>query len=203
MARYPALSVVSRAVAALLDEARSESEFPKADFSLIGTAAINGTETEHDDIPTTGVSVFPYSVTYNAQRRPASPRVAANGERFRPSILLDLHFLLSAWSSSVFQQMRLLGWAARTLEDTPILSAGFLNRWDSSGEAVFDATESVEIAAEPLAMQDLVAIWEVNKPRMQPSLGYVARMIAIDSDVLLPDVGLVRSRTLNHGVLVE
>jgi hypothetical protein len=52
----------------------------------------------------------------------------------------------------------------------------------------------VEIVAEPLSLQDLVAIWEVNKARQQPSLGYVARMISIDSQVTMPEEKLVRSR---------
>jgi hypothetical protein len=204
MARFSALSVISRAVAALLSEASSEDEFPKADYPVLGTAVISGTGgDQQDDPPKLGVSVFPYRVAYNAQRRPASPRVSATGERFRAPILLDLHFLISAWACSALQQMRLLGWAARTLEDTPILTAGSLNRWGLGDETVFGTTESVEIVAEPLSMQELVAIWEVNKSRMQPSLGYVARMIAIDSEILLPDPGIVRSRTLNQGVLVE
>src|SRR5262245_3488756 len=100
MARYSALSVASRAVAALLEEARSEDEFPKAEFPLIGTALISGVGVaDNDTLPSLGVSVFPYRVAYNAQRRPVSPRVTADGERFRAPVLLDLHLLISAWAS--------------------------------------------------------------------------------------------------------
>jgi len=204
MARFSALSLVSRAVAALLDEASTDDEFPKAQFPLLGTAVISGVGADENEAPPgLGVSVFPYRVAHNAQRRPVLPRVTADGQRFRPPVLLDLHLLISAWASSAFEQMRLLGWAARMLEDTPILTPGFLNRWAVGGETVFGSSESVEVVAEPLSIQELLAIWEVNKHRMQPSLGYVARMIAIDSEVPVPDVGIVRSRTFKPGVLSE
>ena len=103
------------------------------------------------------------------------------GTRRRPPVPLDLHFLLTAWAADAGQQQRLLGWAVRTLEDTPILPAGFLNRFAPGGQNVFEPSETVELVGETLTLQDLENIWEVAKARQQPSLGYVARQVAIDS----------------------
>jgi hypothetical protein len=204
MASFSALSVVAQTVAALLSEAALRDEFPSADYPVIGPPTLTTTGSpDPATLPGTGVTVFPYRVTYNTQRRATLPRTNTAGERFRASLLLDLHLLITAWAPGAVQQLRLLGWAARTLEDTPMLTPGLLNRWGPGGEEVFGAAEAVELVAEPLTLQDLVSIWELNKARQQPSLGYIARMIQIDSDVRLPDAGLVRSRNFDQGVLKE
>jgi len=62
------------------------------------------------------------------RRRLGARRRDPVGRRYRPSTPLDLWYLLTAWSSEAEEQQRLLGWAIRTLEETPILPAGFLNR---------------------------------------------------------------------------
>jgi len=203
MADFSALSVVAQTVAALLNEACPRDEFTNPDFPVINAGTLNNVAGSlPPTVPALGVTLFPYRVAYNAQHRPVRPRVASTGERFRASLLLDLHFLLTAWANNAAEQLRLLAWAARTLEDTPSLPARFLNRWAPAREAVFGLEESVDLAHEPLSAQDLVSIWEVNKPRQQPSLGYVARMIVVDSHVRVPDAGIVRTRVLDHGALV-
>jgi len=203
MARFSGLAVVSQAVVALLSEGRHQDEFPRAQYLLIGSNTMGGSASnaEPPAFPVIGVTLFPYRVSYNGQRRPVSPRVGAGGERFRPSVLLDLHLLVTAWASSAVQQMRLLAWAIRLLEDNPILTPSLLNRWGPGGEEVFAAGESVELAPEPLSLQDMMAIWEINKHRQQPSVGIVARMIAVDSEEQLPEAGIVRSRNLDYGVV--
>jgi hypothetical protein len=202
MARFSALSVVAQGLAALLSEGRPGGDLRNAVFPIVNASTLNALAGSVP-IPALGVSIFPYRVGYNANRRPVKPRINANGERFRAPLLLDLHVLLTAWATDAGQQLRLLAWAARTFDDTPSLPPGFLNRFGPDGETVFDPTETVELAYEPLAVQELVAIWEVNKARQQPSLSYVVRMIPIDSDVRLPDAGIVRSRNFEHGVLVR
>jgi len=202
MARFSALAVVAQTVAALLSEGRHRDEFPLAQYLVIGSSVLGGTPSNDNEIvPSFGVSVFPYRVSYNGQRRPVSPRIGVGGERFRPSVLLDLHLLVTAWASGAVQQMRLLAWAIRLLEDNPILTPGFLNRWGPGGEEVFGAGEAVELAPEALSLQDMMAIWEINKHKQQPSVGFIARMVAIDSEEQLPEPGIVRSRNLDYGVL--
>lgn len=204
MAHPSALAVVAQAVTSLLSESRLQGDLRLSEFTLISCAALSApSSTDPPSVPGLGVTVFPHRVSYSAQRRPTAARTNSVGERFRPSVLVDLHLLVSAWATSAAQQMHLLGWAARTIEDTPILGAGFLNRFGSAEEPVFDANETIEVVPEPLSMQDLVSIWELNKARQQPSLGYVARMIALDSDVRLPDTGIVRSRVFDHGLKQE
>lgn len=202
MAHHSALALVTDTVAAILMDARPAGEL-NVDCVVIGSSQLEDTSTSSgvSTVPTTGITVFPYRVTHNLQRRNGAPRTTPDGERFRPSLLVDLHVLVSAWASTGSEQMRLLGWAARTLEDTPLLGAGLLNRAAAGGQIVFGPSESVELVAEPLSLADMVSIFELNKQRIQPSLGFIARMIALDSSVVLPREELVRSRHFDHGVM--
>jgi hypothetical protein len=202
VARIAALSTVCQAIEKLLDEAGPRAVFAAAQIAVVGSETIRGDAAALPvSLPLPGISIFPYSVTYNAQRRATVPRVGAGGERFRASLFLDLHLLVTAWSHNASEQLRLLAWAVRKLEDTPVLLASYLNRFSPDGQPVFDPAETVELVAEPLTSQDLVNIWEIDKSKRQPSLGYVARMIVIDSDVRTAESPLVRVRTIEHSTL--
>jgi hypothetical protein len=203
MAHHSALAVVADAVASLLTDARPAGESPRVDCVVIGATQLENVTTSSGlaSVPSLGVTLFPYRVQNNPQRRLGQPRVTADGVRFRPSLLVDLHLLLSVWAPTGSEQMRLLGWAARTLEDTPLLATGLLNRSAAGGQPVFGPNEAVELVTESLTLADIVSIFEVNKARIQPSLGFIARMIALDSDVALPREDLVRSRNFEYQVL--
>ena len=62
-----------------------------------------------------------------------------------------------------------------------------MNRFAPGGQDVFEPSETVELVGETLTLQDLENIWEVAKARQQPSLGYVARQVAIDSTLGFTD----------------
>ncbi len=126
------------------------------------------------------VSIYLYRVSINTPRRNLPPGIAPTGRRQAPPLGLDLHYLVTAWESDPLKQETLLGWAARTLEDNPILPASLLNRY-ASGPGTFGETESVELVVEPLSLQEEAGIWKVAEVNRQPSLGYVARRVEIES----------------------
>jgi hypothetical protein len=125
------------------------------------------------------------------------PRLGPDGRRYRPPIPLDLHFLVTAWAETAIRQQRLLGFAIRTLEDTPILPAGVLNQ-HSPEPNVFRPEETVELVFEGVTIQDFGYIWNVAQTKEQPSATYVARMVEIESRVSVDDVGLVQTRALEY-----
>ena len=59
--------------------------------------------------------------------------------------------------------------------------------------------ETVEIIADPLSLQDWTAVWDKLKPKMQTSMTYVARMIALESTRELTEAPLVQTRTFEFG----
>jgi Pvc16 N-terminal domain len=177
LAGFEAIAVTSRAILGLIEDARL-AEFERSRFRLFQSVDMDSPREGFAE----GISLYLYRVTFNTTRRNMPPRRdPITGNRRRPPVPLDLHFLLTAWAPDAGQQQRLLGWAVRTLEDTPILPAGFLNRFAPGGQDVFEPSETVELVGETLTLQDLENIWEVAKARQQPSLGYVARQVAIDS----------------------
>ena len=86
----------------------------------------------------------------------------------------------------------------RVLENTPILPPGLLNQHGPRHD-VFAANETVELVCDPLSLQDLTNLWEALKPTVSLTVAYVARMVALDSDVEMADAPLVQSRGLDAG----
>ncbi len=189
MAAYPAIAATSEAILGLLESASPGTEFEGARFDHYGAKELN-------DPMSDGVSLWLYRVTVNTVRRSSPPRLAPDGTRYRPSLPLDLHYLLIAWGSPLKQQ-RLLGWCARTIEDTPILPVGLLNHYGPEAD-VFAADEAVELVWESLSQQDLYDIWEVAKHNAQPAIPYSARMVMIDSTVPLDEYAPVQTRDLGY-----
>ena len=185
----------------LLAEAWSRDVFPGAQFRLCQAA--NLVSPPFTDL---GVSIYLYRVVHNTTRRNLPPRKILNGDGFKPSLPLDLHFLLTAWARTPEQQWSLLAWALRAIEDTPVLFVGLLNQNagsdpDGTPQNVFSDDESVELVGETLSLQDMVSVWEIAKPNQQPSVSIVARSVLIDSMVEMPEAGHVQTRGFDLGQL--
>lgn len=176
MATWRAISAVSGAVKSVLEAARASAGLGGVPIELFQPAQLATP-------PSEAISLTLYRVSINQNQRTPPPRVAASGRRYRPSLPVDLHFLLTAWGRTPERQHELLGWAMRALEDAPLLPASLLNQGQAS--AVFRAEEAVDIIAAPVTQQEMVAIWEVAKSQMQLSLTYVARAVLLDSEVEL------------------
>jgi hypothetical protein len=144
-----------------------------------------------------GVSLYLYRVTVSANRNlPA--RTGRDGRRYGPPLPLDLHYLVIPWAGDAIKQQRLLGFAARVLENTPILPAGVLNQHGPEPD-VFRPDETVELVYELVSMQDLSEVWKVAQTKEQPAATYVARMVEIESERPVEDIGFVQTRELALG----
>lgn len=191
MASYRAIAATSLAIIGLLKDACPKSEFEQAGFELYQAS-------NYEDPMSEGVSLMLYRVTVNSTLRNLPPRGAPDGTRYRPSLPLDLHYLLTAWALGPEKQQRILGWAMRILEDSPTIPPGVLNKYIDMPDT-FRPDEAVDLVCDPLSVQDLTSVWDKLKPKCQTSVTYVARMIAIDSDVEMTDGKLVQTRTYDAG----
>lgn len=192
MATPQAIAATGQAILGLLADACPKDEFAAARFELYQLGNFGSAMDE-------GISLYLYRVAVNGARRNLPPTVGANGQRFRPAIPLDLHYILSAWSKTAVKQQRLLGWAIRTLEDVPILPAGSLNNYNPEPD-IFKPSETVEVILESLTLQDWNNLWgatKINPPSL--SVGYIARMIAIESSLALSEFSVVQTRELGVG----
>jgi len=143
-----------------------------------------------------GISLFLYRIYPNGVHRIPAGRIAPDGRRQQTQLPLDLHFLLTVWGGEASLQHSLAGWMMRTLEDTPILSAGILN---AGVPGVFRDDETVEISLADLRTEDLLRIWEVlGQTAYHLSVPYQARIITIESSqsIVPPPGPVVQERAL-------
>jgi Pvc16 N-terminal domain len=185
MATYHAIAATGEAIIALLRAACPKPEFANAQFVLYQASDFQNPMDE-------GISLYLYRISVNTTIRNRRPRLGPDGRRYPPSFPVDLHYLLTPWAKTAGRQQRLLGWAVRALEDTPILPRGLLNHGPDS--ETFLPNETVELVCDILSLQDIVNIWDAFKPNLQVSMPYVARMIAIDSTVELSEAPFVQTR---------
>lgn len=196
MASYQAIAAASRAILGLLEDA-----FPKNEFDTPAAFSLYHAGNYESPMPF-GVSLYLYRVTVNGSVRNLPPRLAPDGRRYRPSLPLDLHYLITPWASDVEKQQRLLGWCMRVLEDTPILPAGLLNHLMPETE-VFRPNETIELICDPLSLADMINLWENLKPKLQTSITYVARMVTLESKIPLDEGRPVQTRDLAFGEVVK
>jgi len=193
LANYKAIAATSKAILGLIEKHCPASELTNPIFELYHASSFEKPLTE-------GFSLYLYRVAVNASLRNLPPRRAPNGERYRPSIPLDLHYLLTAWAADAERQQRLLGWAMRFLEDWVILPANIINGYlGDEDKDTFRAEEAVELILDPLPLTDHFHLWDKLKPKMQTSVTYVARMVLIDSDLELSEAPVVQARELQMG----
>jgi len=190
MAGLYAIAAVGQAILALL-EAACPAEFSGADFQLYQASNFQKPMDE-------GISLYLYRVVPANNIRNMPPRVAPDGRRFRPSLPLDLHYLLIPWARNAVKQERLLGWAMRTLEDTLLLHSSLLNQAGPEIDT-FGERESADVILETISIQDMSAVWEVAKPNVQVAAAYVVRMLSIDSQLEITEADLAQTRVFGVG----
>ncbi len=191
MATYHAIAATGETMLKVLEQARPSPDFDSLRFELYQPSNFQSPLAE-------GISLYLYRVAPNVQRRHQSPRIdPVSGKRYRPSLGLDLSFLLTAGGKNATRQQDILAWAMRTLEDTPILPMGILNTYSTQRDT-FGVNEAIELVLDSLSLQDLVSIWEIAKDKQQPSVGYTARMVLIDSVIEVIEADLVQTRRFDY-----
>lgn len=186
MANYRAIAATSTALAGLLRDRYPRDEFGDGlDVSLYQTRDF---EAPMQD----GFSVYLFRTAINGAVRNLTLRRSPDGKRFRPSLPIDLYFMITPWAQDTERQLRMLGWAMRLMEDTGVLSAGHLNHYMPETDT-FKPHEAVELICDPLSLADYLTLWDRLR-RLPPSATYALRMVLIDSDVTIEDGPAVQTR---------
>jgi hypothetical protein len=191
LATHQAIAVTGQAILGLLADACPKPEFAGAEFELYQPSNFQKPMSE-------GLSLFLYRVTVNLGQRNQSSRPRADGQRPRRPLPLDLHYMLTPWAATAARQQRMLGWAMRSLEDTPILDSGYLNHYGPEA-GIFLDSETVELSHDPISLQDMLNIWDVFKPNQQLSVTYLARMVSIESELGIAEFAPVQTRVFEIG----
>jgi Pvc16 N-terminal domain len=189
---FQAIAATGQAMLGLLADACPRDEFPTAQFELYQLSNFQQSPMEE------GVSLYLYRIAANTSRRNLPPTVAPDGRRFRPPIPLDLYYVATAWAPTAVKQQRLLGWTIRMFEDVPILPTGLLNNYGPEPE-IFKTGETVELILDSLTLQDLNNLWSNAKNNPPLSVGYIARMIRIESSMPMSEFAEVQTREFGVG----
>jgi hypothetical protein len=188
---FQAIAATGQAMLGLLSDAVPRDQFPNAQFELYQMSNFQQPMEE-------GISLFLYRIAANTTRRNLPPTTAPDGRRFRPPIPLDLYYIASVWAPTAVIGQRLLGWTIRMFEDVPILPTGLLNNYAPEPD-VFRPDETVEIILDSLTLQDFNNFWGVSKASMQLSVGYIARMLHIQSSMPMTEYAEVQTREFGVG----
>ena len=192
MARYPAIASTGQAIVGLLSGAAGGTEFAQAGFELAASADLQKPPGDR-----ALVTVYLYRVAVDTVHRNLPPRRGPDGRVHKPAVPVNLHYLITAWSRDAVTQHRLLGWTIRALQDASLLGAGYLNQFGPDDE-VFGEDETVELTWEVLTRQELTDVWDVAQSNQQPSVSYVARVIAIESDETIHEYPPVQVTDLRY-----
>lgn len=194
MASPNAIAAVGRAILSMLAAAVPKPEFAGAAFELYQSKHLQAPMEE-------GVGLYLYRITPGGSVRNLPPRVGLDGRRYQPSMPIDLHYLLICYARDAFKQQRLLGWAIRMIEDTPLFHASLLNQYGPETDT-FGENEFADVLFETISIQDMSSIWDAAKTQIQPCIAYVVRMIPIASQLEMIEADRVQTRTFDMGKVV-
>ncbi|HEY6000568.1 MAG TPA: DUF4255 domain-containing protein [bacterium] len=189
MANSSSIPAVGKTILGLLEDHCPDSLLESPKFELQQPA-------HYGDGMSEGFSLLLYRVSVNATLRNLPSRRGVDGRRLRPSLPLDLHYVLTPWAKSADTQQVLLGWAMRFLEDRSILPAGIIN---SYLPGVFRQDEAIELVCDSLPLQEYFNLWDKLKTKMQVSATYVARMVLLDSECEVAESPAVQTREFQVG----
>ena len=192
MATYRAIATVGQAVAGLLKDASAGTEFDGFRFELYQPEDFKS-ETRVKE----GVTIYLYRVAVNASLRSLPPTTAPDGRRYRAALPVDIYYLLTPWAKSAAMQQRLLGWAMRKLQDVTVLPASLLNHYVPEDDT-FRKHETAELICETVSLQDMTNILDTLELDQQLSVVYCARMILLESEVLLGEGAPVQTRVFDY-----
>ena len=192
MATYAAIAATSEAIIRLLRSSFQPAQFNNAQLEFQVFVSENFQQEFQ-----AGVSLFLYRIYHNGSAGLPVRRILPTGEKRRPNLPLDLHFLLTAWAPTASLQQEIAGWMMRVIEDNPILTPALLNSYRAN---VFHPDEAVELSIGQLSVEEMFRIWEVMLPNdYHLSVPYVARAIQIEPETGLPGGGEVQERVFEMG----
>ena len=192
MANHHAIAAVGQTILGVLSDACPRPEFEGCRFELYQSSQFSKPMEE-------GISLYLYRVAANATRRNLPPRIDTDGRKHRAPLPLDLFYMLTPWARTAERQHRLLGWAMRTLDETPTLHAALLNHFAAPDRETFASDETITVIQEPISVQDMFNLWDFAKHNIQVSVTYVVRLVPLDSLVIEDVNAHVQTRGFDMG----
>jgi hypothetical protein len=148
-----------------------------------------------DDFPdyanpnTPAISVFLYRVALHPEQRNLPWRQRADGSRIRPSLPLELGFLITAWAKNTNDEHLIIGHILQTLYDRAEIGSADLLNPPAPQAPAWEHGDSVQLILDSMPMEDHLRLWDSVDMPYRLSLTYLARVIGIEpgeSQVIAP-----------------
>ncbi len=139
------------------------------DFALFSSKDMH----DGGDLTTTTVALYMYRVTMDQHLR-RRERITPNQGRNTP-LALNLHYLFTVWTDSVYHEQSVLAWLMRELYQYPVLDRSAL-----TPEAEWQADDIIQLIPAELTNEDVLHIWEGLGAAYRLSFSYIARVVRID-----------------------
>jgi hypothetical protein len=189
MATYDAIYGLSTAIKTLL-----EDNCPVAWGTLVVSVVQPTVISSGIGADKEGFTVSLYRVSVSGtQRSQNARRDEKSGKLYRPSRLVDLHYLITPWAGTTEKQHQMLGWLINLIEDRGALLSAQLNH-NLADPDTFGPLESVQLGFESLPLTDHFNLWDKLRINFPASLTCVARMVALDSILPIDEGAAVHTR---------
>jgi hypothetical protein len=126
------------------------------------------------NIGTPALSIYLYRADFNKTMRASWSAIGSQDGQAH--LVLDLHFLLSAWADNAEYEHRIIGRAMQALETTPVLSGPSLEAFGGWSPA-----EAVQLVLEEISTEAIMRTFDSLPTDYRLSIPYIARMVRIDS----------------------
>lgn len=123
----------------------------------------------------TQVTLYLYRIGIDKLLRTTADSRSPGVSRSRP-LSLELHYLLTVWSSNVAAEQTMMAWAMRELHAAPSFDRGRL-----TPAAIWRPDETIQITPSELSHENMMRIWDAMSPSYRLSASYVARVVRVDS----------------------
>jgi hypothetical protein len=158
---------------------------PAPDVASASVEAVGMSDFKKLDGAQTRISLLLVRVSHNEhlRNRPLSTLPAGK----LPPLAVNLHLLFTVWADKADKEHLLLAWLLRELHRLPVLGGAALG-------APFSALDAIQLTPEELSLDDLSKLWQVLAPPLRPSLGYIARHVALDLEARAPAPPVLATR---------
>lgn len=195
MATAQAIAAAAAALKGLINE-----RYPRGEFGTLSVDVVQAKDVDKG-LTGDGFGILMWRMAVNLQRRARGPRTDAFGNRFKPSLPIDLSFMIIPYANAAERHLRMLGWVMRELEDAGPLSATQLNHYLTES-AVFAPDEDVELVLDPLSVADHMTLWDRIK-KHPVGANYLMRMVLLDSARTITELPAVVEREFQLGALED
>ena len=191
-----AVAATSRVIASVIDDAVAAAR-QSLPVGILGSQTTSSSPPDHVTTGTTGeltnLNLFLYHVTYNqGWREVGLPTRGPDGTPIsRAPLSIDLHYLLTAYSSGDYEAQIMLGIGMQALHEIPFLFRKKIqNVFNAPTNDVDRALatanldsqlELVKIVPQQIGTEELSKLWTAFQSKFRVSAGYVVSVVLIET----------------------